>query len=30
MVEAFAQTYPLAPVSGLVSATVGAAWDDLK
>jgi DNA polymerase-1 len=30
MVAAFRQTYPLAPVSGLVSATVGATWDDLK
>ena len=30
MVEAFSQTYPLAPVSGLVSVSVGATWNDLK
>ena len=30
MVEAFAQTYPLAPVSGLVSVSVGLTWGDLK
>jgi len=30
MLEAFTQTYPLAPVSGLVSVTVGTTWGDLK
>ena len=30
MVEAFAQTYPLAPVSRLVSVSVGLTWGDLK
>ncbi len=30
MVAAFKQTYPLAPVSRLVSVTVGVTWNDLK